>query len=127
MRYTSSRAGILTRMAGFLSQVDVLHRFVAEGGSLLFLVGEGGDERLGSNVNAVTEGLGISVNADCVVRTVFHKYLHPKEVLITDGLLNRAVSNVSHALFSIIRNDMPNQDPYPLGQKSAIFESILVF
>lgn len=74
--------------------MDVLHRFVAEGGSLLFLVGEGGDERAGSGVNAVTEGLGIAVNADCVVRTVFHKYPHPKEVLITDGLLNRALATV---------------------------------
>ncbi|GAQ81859.1 hypothetical protein KFL_000930050 [Klebsormidium nitens] len=74
------------------TEVDVLHRFVAEGGSLLFLVGEGGDERAGSGVNAVTEGLGIAVNADSVVRTVFHKYPHPKEVLITDGLLNRALA-----------------------------------
>jgi hypothetical protein len=27
------------------------------------------------------------------VRTVHHKYLHPKEVLITDGVLNREINN----------------------------------
>ena len=31
------------------------------------------------------EEYGISVNSDCMVRTVHQKYFHPKETLITDG------------------------------------------
>lgn len=34
---------------------------------------------------------GISVNNDTVVRTTHYKYLHPKEVLIADGILNRGL------------------------------------
>ncbi len=32
------------------------------------------------------------VNSDCVVRTNYHKYFHPKECLISNGVLNRGVS-----------------------------------
>jgi intraflagellar transport protein 52 len=30
---------------------------------------------------------GMSVNADSVMRSVFYKYLHPKEVFIAEGIL----------------------------------------
>jgi hypothetical protein len=33
------------------------------------------------------EEYGISFNNDAVVRTVYHKYHHPKECLITHGVL----------------------------------------
>lgn len=36
-------------------------------------------------LNAVTAPYGISLNSDAVVRTVYHKYLHPKEVYIGKG------------------------------------------
>jgi intraflagellar transport protein 52 len=35
---------------------------------------------------------GMSVNSDCVVRTVHYKYFHPKEALITDGIINREIN-----------------------------------
>ena len=31
------------------------------------------------------------VNPDCVVRTNYHKYFHPKECLISNGVLNRGI------------------------------------
>ncbi len=31
------------------------------------------------------------INSDSVVRTNYHKYFHPKECLISNGVLNRAV------------------------------------
>jgi intraflagellar transport protein 52 len=32
------------------------------------------------------------VNTDCVVRTVYYKYLHPKEVYISNGIVNREIT-----------------------------------
>ena len=29
---------------------------------------------------------------DAVIRTVYHKYHHPKEVLVSNGVLNRSIS-----------------------------------
>ena len=39
------------------------------------------------------EEYGIYINSDCAVRSVYHKYLHPKEVLISNGVLNRELSH----------------------------------
>jgi intraflagellar transport protein 52 len=54
---------------------------------------EGGEARAGAstNINYLLEEHGIAVNSDAVVRTAHYKYLHPKEALISDGVLNRAV------------------------------------
>jgi len=74
-------------------EVEALKEFVVSGGSLFILMGEGGEEEFGTNINYLLEEFGISVNNDCVVRTVHYKYLHPKECLITDGVLNREINN----------------------------------
>jgi intraflagellar transport protein 52 len=42
-------------------EIEELKSFVNKGGSLLFLVGEGGDPASGSNVNAVVGEYGITV------------------------------------------------------------------
>ncbi len=39
---------------------------------------------------------GIAINNDSVVRTVFHKYLHPKEVFISNGVLNLGLADAIH-------------------------------
>lgn len=61
--------------------------YLNEGGSILFLVGEGGEGKSNTNVNYLLEEFGMSINSDAVVRTVYHKYHHPKECLITHGVL----------------------------------------
>ena len=58
----------------------------------MLLCDEGGEEAMGTNVNYLIEEYGISVNNDCMVRTVHQKYFHPKETLVTDGILNRAIT-----------------------------------
>mmetsp|Transcript_74625 Transcript_74625/g.230650 ORF Transcript_74625/g.230650 Transcript_74625/m.230650 type:complete len:458 (-) Transcript_74625:91-1464(-) len=63
--------------------------FINEGGSVLILLGEGGEGRYNTNVNYLLEEFGISFNNDAVVRTVYHKYHHPKECLVTHGVLVR--------------------------------------
>jgi intraflagellar transport protein 52 len=49
---------------------------------------EGGEVKLQTNINAMLEQLGMSVNSDSVIRKTFHKYLHPKEAFIANGILN---------------------------------------
>jgi intraflagellar transport protein 52 len=49
---------------------------------------EGGEHKLNTNINAMLEQVGISVNNDSVIRKAFHKYLHPKEAYISNGCLN---------------------------------------
>lgn len=46
-------------------------------------------------MNYLLEQYGISINNDCVVRTAFYKYLHPKEVYIQNGILNKEVTRVA--------------------------------
>lgn len=42
----------------------------------------------------------VSVLSDAVIRTIFHKYFEPKEALIFDGILNRAISQAAGAVSS---------------------------
>lgn len=75
-----------------VTEMDVLKKFVLGGGSLLVMMGEGGEQKHHTNINYLLEQFGLSFNSDCVVRTVHYKYFHPKEVLIADGVLNREVN-----------------------------------
>ena len=80
------------------NEFDHLKRYLETGGSLLVLLGEGGEKRFDTNINFFSEEYGIMINNDAVVRTNYHKYFHPKECLISNGVLNRAVSEVAGKL-----------------------------
>jgi len=72
------------------AEFKALKDFVFEGGgSLLILLGEDGVAH--TNLNAYLEDLGITINADVVVRTQFFKYFHPKECFVSSGVLNRGL------------------------------------
>jgi len=77
---------------------EVLKQYIAEGGSVLLMLGEGGETAHGTNLNYLIEEFGISVNPDSVVRTVYYKnpkshtkYMHPKEALVSTGITNREI------------------------------------
>lgn len=59
-----------------------------DGGRVLIQMSEGGENKQNTNVNAMLEQVGISVNSDCVIRKSFHKYLHPKEAFVGNGCLS---------------------------------------
>lgn len=69
-------------------EVANLIKYVETGGNLLICANEGGDSRNNTNLNDVTTKFGITINSDCVVRTSFYKYFHPKEAYIHNGVLN---------------------------------------
>jgi len=54
----------------------------------MIIMSEGGEQKANTNINAMLEQVGISVNSDSVIRKTFHKYLHPKESFIGNGCLN---------------------------------------
>ncbi|EKX54239.1 hypothetical protein GUITHDRAFT_91822 [Guillardia theta CCMP2712] len=75
------------------SEFAVIKNYLEDGGSVFMLLGEGGEGKYGTNINFLLEEYGIYINSDCAVRSVYHKYLHPKEVLISNGVLNRELSH----------------------------------
>lgn len=76
-------------------ELEQLKQYVESGGSLLVLLGEVNDQSLNTNVNFLLEQFGIMVNNDSVVRSVYYKYFHPKEALVSNGVLNRAISRAA--------------------------------
>lgn len=53
-----------------------------------------GDDREG-NVVDLCRRFGVAPSSDAVVRTVYYKYLHPKEVFIGDGVVNKGIAAAS--------------------------------
>ena len=62
----------------------------------MVLSSEGGEQKNNTNINVFLEQYGIFINNDCVVRTSFYKYFHPKEALIKNGILHEEVSRVAN-------------------------------
>jgi intraflagellar transport protein 52 len=52
---------------------------------------EGGEAKSDTNLNYFLEEYGVAVNNDSVVRSAYFKYFHPKENLISGGVLNDAI------------------------------------
>ena len=69
--------------------------FLESGGNLLVLAHEGG---LKSNLNKFLNSYGIEVNEDALLRTVYYKFLHPKEVLITSGVKSKVFQKLAEKL-----------------------------
>lgn len=65
-----------------------IRKYLDEGGRVFLAMAEGGENKMGTNINAMLEQIGISVNSDTVIRKTFFKYLHPKEAYIGNGALN---------------------------------------
>lgn len=76
-------------------EFDILRKYLENGGNLLVFLGEGGERRFKTNINFLLEEYGIVVNNDSVVRTLYYKYFHPKECLVSSGVLNRAINEAA--------------------------------
>ena len=78
-------------------EVAGLKEFIAGGGSLAVLSTEGGEEKLGSNLNTLLKDYHIATQQDCVLRTAYYKYTHPKEVFISHGILQPEIADYGRA------------------------------
>ncbi|XP_066247787.1 intraflagellar transport protein 52 homolog [Euwallacea similis] len=69
------------------SELKVMENYVQEGGKLLILLTEGSPNDP-CNINILLENFGITPNVDCLIRTHYYKYFHPKECYIGDSQIN---------------------------------------
>lgn len=102
------------------SEFDAMKRYMENGGSVLVMMGEGGETRFDTNINFLLEEYGININNDAVVRTSYFKYFHPKEVLVSNGILNRSVCELAGKSISHLTEDDANTSQglsflYPYG------------
>jgi len=77
------------RMMFNAQELQDMRRYIDEGGKIMLMMAEGGEQKMGTNINAMLEQLGMSTNQDTVIRKTFYKYLHPKEAFISHGVLNQ--------------------------------------
>ncbi|CAL1608767.1 unnamed protein product [Knipowitschia caucasica] len=77
------------------SEMEILKQYLDKGGNVLVMLGEGGESKFDTNINFLLEDLGIMVNSDAVVRNTYYKYFHPKEALVSNGVLNREISRAA--------------------------------
>ncbi|CUT99008.1 intraflagellar transport protein 52 [Echinococcus multilocularis] len=73
----------------------IINTYLSKGGSVLVLLGENGESKYPTNINYLLEQYGISINNDSVVRTSYYKYFHPKEAIIPNGIVNRAIGEAA--------------------------------
>lgn len=114
------------------SELEDIQKYLEEGGNLLVALGEGGNEKNGTNLNdLLMKNYNIGFNDDYVVRTSFYKYLHPKECYIEDTKfhpeLEKSILKTSDKKRKMMNNedllDNNDQDPsdnhlkvvYPYG------------
>lgn len=101
------------------NEFNAMKGYLDSGGSILVLLGEGGEKNYQTNVNFLLEEYGIMINTDCVVRTHYYKYFHPKECLVSNGILNRAIALASGKYSASEQYDQNNSRAlrfvYPYG------------
>jgi intraflagellar transport protein 52 len=68
-------------------EVEDLKKYLDNGGRAIICFQDSGEKAHGSNFKNLLSDYGITVNDDSVMRSVYYKYLHPKEVFIEEGVL----------------------------------------
>ena len=71
-RLSSERRNDEMTLFFFLFQFEALKQYIEKGGSLLILLGEGGEGRFDTNINFLIEDYGIMVNNGQYVTAVHH-------------------------------------------------------
>ncbi|KAL5456923.1 hypothetical protein EMCRGX_G034150 [Ephydatia muelleri] len=78
-----------------VAEFDALRKYIDNGGSVLILTSEGGEAKNNTNINFLLEEYGVMANNDAVSRVVYYKYFHPKEALVSNGILNREINKAA--------------------------------
>lgn len=75
--------------------LQIIREYISKGGSVLLMLGDGHGGKYTYLNKFLSDWIDTTVNEDCVVHTVLHKYLHPKEVCVTSGVTNRAINRAA--------------------------------
>ncbi|XP_072380420.1 intraflagellar transport protein 52 homolog [Diabrotica undecimpunctata] len=73
------------------NEINAMKSFIEKGGRMLILLMEGNPNDT-CNINILLEHFGIIPNIDCLIRTHYYKYFHPKECFISDGSVNSVLN-----------------------------------
>ncbi|CAG9817227.1 unnamed protein product [Phaedon cochleariae] len=73
-------------------EINSLRQFIYKGGRVLVLLTES-NATDSCNINILLEQFGIIPNIDCVIRTHYYKYFHPKECYVADSQINYTLMN----------------------------------
>ena len=68
-------------------EIGIVKEYVNKGGSLAIFSSEEGLQSPESNLNDLICDFGICIEKTTVVRATYHKYLHPKQALIQNGIV----------------------------------------
>ncbi|XP_037534607.1 intraflagellar transport protein 52 homolog [Nematolebias whitei] len=111
------------------SELEVLKQYLDGGGNMLVMLGEGGEMKYDTNINFLLEEFGVMVNNDAVVRNMYYKYFHPKEALVSNGVLNREISRAaSKVVTGVIEDENIGNDAqaltflYPYGATLSVMK-----
>lgn len=97
--------------------MEILNSYLDEGGNILILLGEGGEEKNNTNINGFIERFGIRFHGDEVVRTAYYKYLHPKECYIDNSRVHpeflKTIKSVTKKKKMVLDGDLLDNDEAP--------------
>ncbi|XP_043682485.1 intraflagellar transport protein 52 homolog isoform X2 [Vespula pensylvanica] len=101
---TSGRVFVLPGPRNKFTEIEMntIRNFVNNGGNVLVMLGEGGENKSNTNINFLIEEYGVMVNNDSVVRMGYNQTLHPKECLVSQGLSNKSTFLKNHNEYSDI-------------------------
>eukprot|EP00112_Aurelia_sp_Birch-Aquarium-sp1_P008013 Seg1876.4 transcript_id=Seg1876.4/GoldUCD/mRNA.D3Y31 product="Intraflagellar transport protein 52" protein_id=Seg1876.4/GoldUCD/D3Y31 len=77
------------------SEFDAIKQYIDNGGNVIVMMSEGGENSFKTNINFLLEDYGVMVNSDAVVRTSYYKYFLPKEAYVPNGVLNREINKAA--------------------------------
>ena len=74
------------------------------------MLGEGGESSWDTNINVLLEEYGMEIKSDAVVRTQYYKYFHPKECLVSNGVLNRGLAKAAGIIVADVNKSSTEED-----------------
>lgn len=81
-------------------ELESIKDFVNNGGALMVLLAESGENAFDTNINFLLEEFGMNINSDTVVRQHYYKYFHPKEVVLNGCIV---CENMNNELLKVIK------------------------
>lgn len=83
-------------------ELEALKEFINNGGSLMVMLAENGENFFDTNINFLLEEFGMNINSDSVVRQHYYKYFHPKEAVLNGCIV---CENMNNELLKVIKKN----------------------
>ncbi|KAG5683607.1 hypothetical protein PVAND_012880 [Polypedilum vanderplanki] len=87
-------------------ELEAMKEFINQGGSLMVLLAENGENFFDTNINFLLEEFGMNINSDAVVRQHYYKYFHPKEAVLNGCIV---CENMNNELLKVVKKNQGSQ------------------